>query len=350
MSPQPFQVHSPSPAAATIWGAHDPQALMRIKHLQLRARAVVEGFYSGLHRSPLHGISVEFSEYRPYTPGDDPRGLDWKLYARSDRYFVKQFEAETNRQVYLVVDRSRSMAFGSLDYDKADYAVTLAATLALYMTMQRDSVGLLTFDETVGQLLPARQRRGHFRQLLVGLSRPLAGTATDLDAPLQQLAQLIRRRGLMILISDLLAPLTTLQPNLAMLRSRGHEVIILRVLDRAELDLPGGPPVVTVDMESGRQMYLDPQVAREQYRQRFGAHRQSLRNICDSLGVDLHDMVTDQPLAEALMQLVMRQRMRRSRTLRRGMVAPAAVAAGPGPGGGTGGGAAAAGAGGGGGG
>ncbi len=131
----------------------DPLAVMRIKDLQLRAKAVVEGFYNGLHRSPYHGHSVEFSEYRPYSVGDDLRGLDWKLFARSDRYYIKKFEDETNRRCYLVLDQSQSMGFGSLEYSKIDYARTMVATLAYYLTMQRDSVGLMTFDETIGDFI-----------------------------------------------------------------------------------------------------------------------------------------------------------------------------------------------------
>lgn len=311
---------APSGGNSSASVAHDPHALMRIKNLQLRARAVVEGFYTGLHRSPFHGFSVEFSEYRPYVPGDDPRALDWKLFARSDRYFIKRFEDETNRHVYLVLDRSRSMEYGSIEYDKSAYAATLAATLAYYMSIQRDSVGLLTFDENVGDLIPARRRPGHFRQLMVGLARPTAGSSTNLDAPLQQLAQLIRKRGLVILISDLLAPIDSLRTNLGLLRSRGHEVIILRTLDPAEVNLPISEPVTVVDMETGRELFLDPDAAREQYTKNFEAHRDRIREVCDSLGVDLYEMLTDQPLADSLMHVVSTQKQRGGRAARRGML------------------------------
>ena len=312
---------TPTAGHANDTASHDPHALMRIKNLQLRARAVVEGFYNGLHRSPFHGFSVEFSEYRPYTPGDDPRGLDWKLYARSDRYFIKRFEDETNRHVYIVLDRSRSMGFGTLEYDKSQYAVTLAATLAYFLSLQRDSIGLLTFDESLGEFVPARQRPGHFRQLMIALSRPLAGSSTNLDVPLQQIAQLIAKRGLVILISDLLAPLQTLQLNLGLLRSRGHEVMILRTLDPGELRLSMPGPTTVRDMETGRELYLDPEAASEQYNKNFSAHRDQIRTICDSLGVDLYELPTDQPLADALLHVVSNQKQRGSRAARRGMVA-----------------------------
>ena len=306
-----------SPAAV------DPVAVMRIKDLQLRAKAVVEGFYNGLHRSPFHGFSAEFSEYRPYTIGDDLRRLDWKLFARSDRYYIKQFEDETNRRCYLVLDQSRSMGFGSLEYTKIEYAKTLSATLAYFLTLQRDSVGLMTFDEGIGEFISARQRSGHFRQLLVALSRPVQGTGTDLGQPLQQIAALVRRRGLIILVSDMLASVDTLRTNLAHLRSRGHEVLILRILDPAEIELQMSGPSMVVDLETGKEIYLDPDAARQSYQERFAQHQRELQSICDSLGVDLHEVRTDQPLERALSQLISTQRQKSQTTTRAGMISRA---------------------------
>nr|WP_146460724.1 DUF58 domain-containing protein [Rubripirellula tenax] len=298
---------------------------MRIKSLQLRAKAVVEGFYNGLHRSPFHGFSVEFNEYRPYTTGDDLRALDWKLYARTDRYYIKKFEDETTRRCYLVVDQSRSMGFGSLEYTKLEYAQTLAATLAHYLTLQRDSVGLLTFDETIGDFLSARNRPGHLRSILVALSRPVAGKGTDIDAPLRQLAALVRRRGLMVLISDLLTPVETLQTNLAYLRSRGHEVVILRVLDPSEQELNLKAPGMIVDMESGKEIYLDPDAARASYREKFKRHQQQLKTIASSLGVEVFDMPTDQPIESALFHVISVQKRRAAGVNRAGMIAGTAA-------------------------
>lgn len=309
---------SSSPAASI-----DPHAVMRIKNLQLRAKAVVEGFYNGLHRSPFHGFSVEFSEYRPYTTGDDLRGLDWKLYARSDRYYIKKFEDETNRRCYLVLDQSKSMGFGSLDYTKIEYARTLVATLAYYLTLQRDSVGLMTFDEGVADFIGAHRRQGHLRRMMVALCRPLAGSGTDLDPPLREIAALVRRRGLIVIASDLLAPIETLQTNLAYLRSRGHQVMILRVLDPQELSLQLESPSMVVDMETGREIYIDPAAARELYRSGFEAHQQQLQAICDALGVDLYTMRTDDPLEQSLFHLISTQRRRAAGTTRSGMLASA---------------------------
>ncbi len=297
------QTETPRPGVGRI----DAAAVMRIKHLPLCARVVVEGFYRGLHRSPYHGFSVEFSEYRQYSPGDDPRYLDWRLFARSDRYYVKRFEDETNRRCYLLVDFSRSMTYGSLSYSKADYARTLAATLAHHLIQQRDNVGLVTFDEQLQDFLPARYRPGHRHRLLVMLERSEQGRATDLLAPLEQIARLVRKRGLIVLISDLLTPLEELRTHLGYLRSRGHEVLILRVLDPAEIDLPHEQAARFRDLESGREVFLDPDAARASYRQRFSEHQQQLQQICAQLGVHLAPMRTDQRLEDALFQLLTMQ-------------------------------------------
>src|SRR5256885_13528003 len=149
-----------------------PQALMAIRNLELRAKVVVEGFWNGIHRSPYHGFSVEFTEYRQYSPGDDPRYLDWRLYARTDRYYIKKFEDETNLRCHLLVDNSRSMGYGSLPYTKAQYANTLAGTLAYFLYLQGDAVGLLSFDEGLRDYLPARNRTGHLRHLMLALEKP----------------------------------------------------------------------------------------------------------------------------------------------------------------------------------
>src|SRR5215471_14218143 len=185
----------------------DPRTLMSIRNLELRARVVVEGFWSGIHRSPYHGFSAEFTEYRQYTPDDDPRYLDWKVFARSDRYFIKKFEDETNLRCYVLSDQSRSMSYGSIGYTKAEYASTLAATLAYFLYLQGDAVGLLTFDEQLRDYLPARHRTGHLRHLMLALERPAQGKGTDLAAPIQRVLEIVRKRGLLVLVSDFLAPL-----------------------------------------------------------------------------------------------------------------------------------------------
>lgn len=292
--------------------AIDPRALMRIKSLQMRAKVAVEGFIKGLHRSPYHGFSVEFSEYRQYTPGDDTRFIDWKLFARSDRYQVKRFEDETNLRCYLVVDTSRSMGYTSGEYTKGDYARTLAATVAYFLSRQRDAVGLLTFDDKVNGYLPPRHRPGQLRRLIGMLEHEPQGKATDLAKPLEEIAATVRKRGLVILLSDLLVPIEGLKTRLGYLRSRGHDVILLRVLDPAEVGFTFSKPAMFRDVESGREMYVDPDAVRAEYLRRFGEHAAALAKACSDLGIESQQVGTDRPLELVLFDLL-KARMKRGR-------------------------------------
>jgi uncharacterized protein (DUF58 family) len=309
-----------APAATTAYAMSliDPQALMAVRSLELRARMVVEGFWHGLHRSPYHGFSVEFTEYRPYTAGDDTRHLDWRVLGRSDRYFIRKYEDETNLRAHLLVDQSRSMAYGSRGWTKAQYAATLAATLAWFLHQQGDAVGLLSFDERVRDYLPARHRAGHLRQLMLALEKPAGGTATDLAAPLARMAELVRKRGLMVLISDFLAPLDRLEKSFSLLRAWGHEVEVFQVLDPAELAFDFKAPAVFEDVESGRTVFLDPEAARDGYVRRLEAHRESLRGVCRKLGLGCHLLTTDRPLELALFSFLQEreQRQRGARQVR----------------------------------
>lgn len=291
----------------------DPRALLRIKSLQLRARAAVEGFIKGIHRSPYHGFSVEFSEYRQYSPGDDLRYLDWRLFARSDRYYVKRFEDETNLRCHLVLDTSRSMGYRSADHSKAEYARTMAATIAYFLTLQRDAVGLLTFEDRITDYLPPRHRPGHFRRLLAILDREPRGRATDLGAPLEEIAATVRKRGLIVLISDLLAPAGDLRTKLGYLRSRGHEVAVLRVLDPAEVSFTFDAPAMFQDVESGRELYIDPHAARAGYLDRFASHAAEIERACADQGIDFQAITTDRPLELMLFDLL-KARLRRAGT------------------------------------
>ena len=298
-------------------GFIDPPTLMRIKSLQLRARIVVQGFLSGLHRSPHHGFSVEFSEYRQYTPGDDTKYVDWKLFARTDRYHIKRFEDETNLRCHLLLDLSQSMGYGSGSYTKAEYARTTAATLAYFLSTQRDAAGLTTFDADIIDQLHARYRPGHLRRLMVCLERNVGGTSTNLAAPLEQVAAQVRKRGMIVVISDLLAPVEALRTQLGYLRSQGHEVVILRVLDPAEVDFAFANPATFVDSESGRDLYVDPAAARAQYRERFAAHAGQIERICRDLGIGLRELVTSRPLELALADFL-QSRAQGGRLLARG--------------------------------
>lgn len=298
----------PSSTATLI----DPQTLMRIKSLEVRARAAVEGFIKGIHKSPFHGFSVEFSEYRQYTPGDDPRYLDWKLFARSDRYYVKRFEDETNLRCHLVLDTSLSMGYRSGAYSKAEYARTMAATIAYFLATQRDAVGLITFEDRIVDFLPARYRPGHLRRIMAALEREPSGRATDLAGPIEEIAATVRKRGLIVLISDLLADASSLKTRLGYLSSRGHDVIVLRVLDPAEVGFSFAAPAMFRDVESGRELYVDPEQARADYLRRFNAHAGEVQRACLDLGIEFETITTDRPLELVLFDLL-RARMRRVR-------------------------------------
>ena len=274
----------------------DPGTLMRIKSLELRAKSVVEGFQNGLNRSPFHGFSVEFSEYRNYTEGDDPRYLDWKLFARTDKHYIKLFEDETNLRVQLLLDLSRSMGFGSLDYPKVEYARTLIATFAYFLSTQRDAVGLLTFDEKVDEFIPARYRVGHLRRIMVSLERKTAGKATDINVPLQQAAERLNKRGMVVLVSDLLAPIDQLKANLGFLRARGQEVVVFQILDPAEVKFEFEQESLFEDLETGKKVYVNPADARESYLEKFNQHQEAIRGTCEKLGITYRRFMTDEPL------------------------------------------------------
>ncbi len=295
----------------------DPYALMRIRSLELRAKVVVEGFTGGLHRSPYRGFSVEFSEYREYSPGDDLRYLDWRVFARRDRYYLKQFEDETNARCYLLVDMSASMGYGSGAFSKADYARTLAATLAYFLATQRDAVGIVTFSDQIDTYLPPRYRPGHLHRAMLALERAPAGKGTDLLAPLAHVAATARKRGLVVLISDLLAPVEKLEVNLSHLRAQGHEVLVLRVLDPAERDFAFEGAALFEDAESGRTLYVDPAAAKKEYLRRFEAHAAAVTRVCNGLGIDTCMMPTDTPLELALFAFLKARQRRGRRVVRR---------------------------------
>jgi uncharacterized protein (DUF58 family) len=273
---------------------------MQIRSLELRAKAVVEGFFTGLHRSPYHGFSVEFTEYRQYVPGDDPRYLDWRLYARSARYYVKRFEDETNLRCHLVLDHSRSMGFGTLGYTKADYARTLAATLAYFLTTQRDAVGLIRFAEGIDHYIPARYRHGQFRRLVLALDSEPTGKATNLIDCLEETAARLNKRGLIVLLSDFLVPLDNLEKQLAYLRAGRHEVAVFQILDPAEIAFEFREAMQFHDLESGRELYVDPASIRKQYRERIEKHLAGVDAACQKLGCDVARLTTDTPLEKAL--------------------------------------------------
>jgi uncharacterized protein (DUF58 family) len=293
-----------------------PQALMSIRNMELRARVVVQGIWNGLHRSPFHGFSVEFSEYRQYVSGDDTRFIDWRLAGRTDRYYVKKFEEETNLRCFFLVDQSKSMSYSSVGYTKAEYAATLAATLGYFMELQNDAIGVLTFADTLRDYLPARHRPGHLRQFMLTLEKQTTGDTTNIETPLRRVSELVQKRGLMVIISDFLTSLETLEQSLRQLRAWGHEIAIFQILDRAELDLNFAKASLFHDVESGRELYIDPTFARRTYLERLRAHSDHLHRICRTEGISFHLSPTDRPLEYALVEFL-RDRRRFGKTLRR---------------------------------
>ena len=285
-------------------GYVDPATLMQLRSLELRARHVVQGFMTGLNRSPYHGFSVEFTEYRQYTQGDDLRHLDWKLFARTDRYYIKRFEDETNLRCLLLLDASKSMNFGSVGYTKSEYARTLTATLAYFLSSQRDAVGLATFATEIEDFIPPRYRSGHLRRLLVSLEKTSEGSATHLAKPLVQIAERLNKRGMLVLISDLLAPLETLELSLGSLTVRGQDVIVFHILDPEELHFQFGGPELFVDLETNRRLYVDPSAVRREYLSRIGEHLKAIEGICSRLGLVYHRLCTDTPLEMALPEVI----------------------------------------------
>ncbi len=298
------------PQAATRF--IQPEVLSRISNLELMARSVVEGFIVGLHRSPYKGFSVDFMEYRPYIPGDDLMRVDWKLYARSDRYYVKEFEDETNTRLNLLVDVSHSMGYTSTSVTKLEYSFYLAAALAYLMIRQRDAVGLTLFDDKIIERIPPRSSKGHLHTILTHLERAELGAQTALGKPLHELAEQQRRRGLMVVISDLLADVDDLIDGLKHFRFNGHEVIVFHILDPQEVQFDFTDVVEFEDLETGEKMLIEAESAREVYLDNFERYRARLHKECALLGVDYTLLTTDKPLDFALFNYLAARAKRKS--------------------------------------
>ena len=292
----------------------DPKALLAIRDLELRARVVVEGLWSGMHRSPLEGFSVEFTEYRQYSPGDDLRYLDWKALARTDREYIKKFEDETNLRCHIILDTSKSMSFGSLDYNKAEYARTLAATLAYFLLHQRDVVGLSLFDSEIREYVPPRWRPGHLRLLLSKLETKPEGRATNLGHALEEVAMLSRKRSLILILSDFLTPPDAWSKELGHLAAMRHDVRAIQVLDPAEKSLDFGRAAHWEDMETGQRLYVDPEIAKQEYQEKLSIHQSSVKTAIEERGVAFQSVSTDTPLDYVLLDLIKRSGIARNVT------------------------------------
>ncbi len=278
----------------------DPAVLSKIDNLELVARTVVEGFISGLHRSPYLGFSVDFAQYRQYIEGDDIRRIDWKVYARSDRHYVKQYEGETSTNVYLLLDISGSMAYRSAAITKIDYASYLTASLAYFAQRQRDRVGLTTFAAGLVDRLAPRCRREHLLSLLHVIGKVRADAGTAFGKPLQVLAETIQRRGIVVLISDLYAPTQEVIESIRQFRFKGNDIIVFQILDPQERHFQFSESFQMVDMETSRQLIMDPTLVREEYLAQLKSHQEMIKKACGSLGGDFLAMDTSQPLDIAL--------------------------------------------------
>jgi uncharacterized protein (DUF58 family) len=266
-----------------------PEALAKLGRLNLVAKAVVEGFVTGLHRSPYHGFSVEFAEHRQYVAGDDPKYLDWLALGRTDRYYIKRFQEETNLRAYLLIDASSSMAFKSDGaISKLEYGCYLAASLAFLMVRQQDSVGLTTFSENVDTFLPPRSTTVHLNLLLRRLEQiQLAeGTKTNLSASFHTLAERIKKRGMIIIISDLLDDRREVMRGLSHFRHKRHEVLLFHVMDRNELEFPYHRLSDFVDMETGQTLQVDPVYVRNEYQRQLTEFINGYKRDCAMLNID----------------------------------------------------------------
>jgi uncharacterized protein (DUF58 family) len=280
-----------------------PEVIRQIKRLDLRAQFIVKGFLQGLHASPFHGFSVEFSEHRKYTIGDDPKDIDWLIYAKTDKYYVKKFEAETNITGYMVMDLSRSMGYTyRQELTKFEYCICLAAALAYLMIHQQDPVGLLTFDQKIRSSLKPSTRRGHMADLLSILANLKPEGETDIATSLIQVAAMLRHTSLIMIFSDLLTEPEPVLEALYRLRHGGHDVILFHVLDEAEVHFPFGGMVELEDPETHRRLSVDADSFRHDYRDEVEAFRARYRRECSQARIDYVPLDTSMPFDRALME------------------------------------------------
>lgn len=288
-----------------------PESLQQIKRLDLRARMVVRGFLQGLHSSPFQGFSVQFSEHRRYNRGDDPKLIDWLVYAKTEKYFIKRFEAETNLTGYLLMDLSASMGFTeSQTMTKFEYATCLAASLTYLMTMQQDPVGLMTFDQKLHAALPARSRRGHLGDVMAQLSKLKPQGETDLANCITQVAAMLKQHSLVMLFSDLMNDPEEVISSLARLRHAGNDVIVFHVLDEAEVSFPYQGNVQFEDAETGETISVDASGIRDDYLSQMDELRTRYQEGCSQLRIDYVPLDTSMPFDKALTEYLLQRQSR----------------------------------------
>lgn len=290
----------------------DPQILAQLPSMELRARRLVEGVFVGYHKSPQFGYSVEFADHREYVPGDDLRTVDWRVWARKNKYYVKRFEMESQLKASMLLDVSRSMDFGEGKWTKLGYASTLAATLAYLLVHQNDMAGLVTFDTAIRDYLPPRGSRLHLRTILHVLDSVTPGPATNVARVCHDLAETIKARGMIVLISDLLDNEDEVIHALRHFQHKKHDVIVFHVLDDGELNLPYEELSNFIDVESGRRVAVDPATFRKVYQARVSAFCEKLRTACQQSNIDYQLTPTSRPIEVALSEFI-RFRLRRSR-------------------------------------
>jgi len=290
-----------------------PDAIKRIARLELRARYIVEGFLAGMHRSPYFGQSVEFRQHREYAPGDDLRHVDWKVWARQDRLTVKQFEEDTNLRCVLMVDLSSSMEYGNGAMNKYEIACTIASSLAYLILHQQDAVGCVAFDENIRTTVPVRTKRTHLNAIIESLNVQNPRDKTDMATLFRRVAETYPRRGLMVLISDLLADRDSLFKGLRLLRQRGHDVLVVHVMDDDELDFPFTGPTRFEGLETEDALNCNPRALREGYMEALNEFLDEVRRTSAQTGIDYKLIRTSDPLDAALASFISsRMGMRRS--------------------------------------
>jgi uncharacterized protein (DUF58 family) len=288
-----------------------PEVVRQVARLDLRAQFIARGFLQGLHASPYQGFSVEFSEHRKYAPGDEPKDIDWRIYAKTDKHYVKKFQAETNITGYLVVDISGSMAYTyRQEMTKLDYVTSLAATLCWMMIHQQDPCGLMLFDERITTSLPARSRRSQIAHALSILSKAKPSGKTDIAASLGQVTGMLRHRSLVMIFSDLLADPEPIRQALRRMRHRGHDVILFHVLDEAEARFPFDGMVEFTEPESREKLVVDADAARQGYLAEVEAFRDEHRKGCHQARIDYVPLDTSTPFDKALLSYLQSRKNR----------------------------------------
>jgi len=278
----------------------DPALLAGISHLDLVAKTVVDGFVAGLHRSPDFGFSQEFAEYRAYTPGDDLRHVDWNVFARTEKAFLKRYRGETNSQLTLMLDTSASMGYSSHGINKLDYARYLTVSLAYLANQQRDAAGVIVFDDDVRNYVTPSTRQGQFMRVAHAIEKATLGTRTDFARPFVHFQQFLRRRGIIVVVSDFYEDPDVIIKTVAPLRFRGNDLVLFHILDPQEIRPKMKEPVLLVDMETQDAMEVSPEYAREEYGPKVDAHIEALKKKAQAAGIDYCLLQTDRPLDAGL--------------------------------------------------